>query len=89
MYVLNALSSHQLRVHMGLIGHAILGDATYEPKKEHVDEEKNEIRRERQLCDRMCLHAHKLTLPLNNGEYKSFCAPDPFVYSESQAQFIM
>jgi 23S rRNA-/tRNA-specific pseudouridylate synthase len=54
---------HQLRVHMAITGHPILGDATYADTSFH----------------RMCLHAHKLTIPLTEGKPKCFIAPDPFV----------
>ncbi len=75
---------------MALIGHAIMGDVTYEPIE--LDDEMN--KRERKRGDRMCLHAYKLSLPLNDGESKSFCAPDPFVYIKGdddcgQGRFIM
>lgn len=55
---------HQLRVHMAIAGHPILGDATYADTSEF---------------HRMCLHAHKLTIPLTEGKPKCFIAPDPFV----------
>ena len=61
---------HQLRLHMAILGHAILGDCTYE-----LGEEK----KERTTCNRMCLHAHKLSIPLMSNKTKVFVAPDPFV----------
>ena len=53
---------------MGIMSHAILGDSTYEPLSQD----------KRISHDRMCLHARKLTIPLINGEIKTFEAPDPF-----------
>jgi 23S rRNA-/tRNA-specific pseudouridylate synthase len=53
---------------MGIMGHAILGDSTYEKCSQD----------ERESYDRMCLHARKLTIPLIDGEIKTFEAPDPF-----------
>jgi hypothetical protein len=32
----------------------------------------------------MCLHAHKLSLPLLGGERKTFVAPDPFGIFDDQ-----
>jgi 23S rRNA-/tRNA-specific pseudouridylate synthase len=55
---------HQLRVHMAITGHPILGDVAYADTS---------------AFHRMCLHAHKLTIPLTEGKPKCFIAPDPFV----------
>ena len=76
---------------MAICGHAILGDATYEPNDEpsFTTTEKNDNDRpdrptsERTTSRRMCLHAHRLTIPLltenDGGELKrTFTAPDPF-----------
>jgi len=61
---------HQLRLHMAILGSPILGDCTY--AAENAGTESTE-------CDRMCLHAHKLTIPLGEKKMKVFVAPDPFV----------
>lgn len=61
---------HQLRLHMAILGSPILGDCTY-AEESNVS---NNID-----CDRMCLHAHKLTIPLGEKKMKAFVAPDPFV----------
>jgi 23S rRNA-/tRNA-specific pseudouridylate synthase len=69
---------HQLRLHMLVAGHAILGDVTYEPP--HLPN---------LSVSRMCLHAQSLILPLLGNErtknhtttttqIHSFSAPDPF-----------
>ena len=62
---------HQLRVHTGLAGHAIIGDQTYEPRDE------------RDLCNRMCLHSQMLEIPSKDAESEPLVieAPDPFVLS--------
>ncbi len=53
--------THQLRVHLATRHHPIVGDTLYGGKK----------------AERMYLHAHKLSIPLLNGETKTFVAPVP------------
>jgi len=78
--VLNPLTGrrHQLRLHMIACGHSILGDVTYELSHHRKGD---------YLCPRMCLHAWKLTIPLQRkaleGEHErtkvaTFRAIDPF-----------
>ena len=79
---------HQLRLHMALCGHAILGDATYETmddynnnndnNKEFIDRDDDNDKEGRATCDRMCLHAHSLSIPLLNDKSHTFITPDPF-----------
>ena len=57
---------HQLRLHMVVCGHPILGDVAYQSPTTISHPE------------RMCLHAHQLKLPLLNDQIVSFEAPDPF-----------
>ena len=57
---------HQLRLHMVVAGHAIVGDATYNSSHEST-------------CQRMCLHAYSLSLPVLHDTTLSVTAPDPFV----------
>ena len=64
---------HQLRVHTLITGHPIVGDVTYE----HPSQSKESI------CDRMCLHAYNLSIPLLNGKM-NFTAPDPFLVSSTE-----
>jgi len=64
---------HQLRLHLALLNNPILGDVTYVPRDLDVAD-----------CHRMCLHAHKLSLPLLGGERKNFVAPDPFGIFDDQ-----
>ena len=62
---------HQLRLHMVVAGHPIVGDLSYE----HSTNPKG-------VCRRMCLHAHKLSLNLHNavgGGRQEIIAPDPFL----------
>jgi hypothetical protein len=64
---------HQLRVHMALLGHAILGDVTYAT----TDSE------ERTSSPRMCLHSRTLSLALLGGspDWK-ITTPDPFMVDD-------
>jgi Pseudouridylate synthases, 23S RNA-specific len=62
---------HQLRLHMVVAGSPIVGDKAYENKTDRRD-----------ICPRMCLHAHKLTLDMK-GKYLNVVAPDPFVVVEN------
>lgn len=64
---------HQLRVHMALAGVPILGDATY-GNKDRVDNNSP---------TRMCLHAHRLQLPLPDVENWEVVAPDPFPFNQN------
>lgn len=68
---------HQLRLHLAVLNSPIVGDNTYVPT-----EDLRKARPDHGLdvpnCHRMCLHAHKLSLPLLGGERKTFIAPDPF-----------
>jgi 23S rRNA-/tRNA-specific pseudouridylate synthase len=57
---------HQLRVHIALLGHPIVGDQTYQPAADAPD-----------ISERMCLHAYRLEIPLQGKNYK-FEAADPF-----------
>uniref|UniRef100_A0A7S1YWM8 Pseudouridine synthase RsuA/RluA-like domain-containing protein n=1 Tax=Trieres chinensis TaxID=1514140 RepID=A0A7S1YWM8_TRICV len=64
---------HQLRLHLAAVaGHAITGDVAYGGHSALVGTR----------CDRMCLHAHSLRIPLPSGvddnTDKEFLAPDPF-----------
>jgi len=67
---------HQLRVHMATCGHPIFGDATYE--KNILVQDPNDKTHGRITSSRMCLHAHKLSIPLTDGKRFEFVAPDPF-----------
>ncbi|WP_417451449.1 RluA family pseudouridine synthase [Kordiimonas sp.] len=59
--------SHQLRVHMLSLGHAILGDNLYAQGEAFT------------MADRLCLHARQLTLAHpESGESLTFDAPVPF-----------
>lgn len=58
---------HQLRLHMVVAGSPIVGDISYENESNPWE-----------ICSRMCLHAHKLTLDLK-GKQLTVMAPDPFI----------
>ena len=61
-----------------------MGDVAYEPNVNDVstnkEHEKNldAVTERSTNSDRMCLHAHKLSLPLQDGKRETFLAPDPF-----------
>lgn len=59
--------SHQLRVHMQYLGHAIIGDTLYASEQAQ------------QLMPRLCLHAEKLSFfhPIDGERLNYFC-PAPF-----------
>lgn len=63
---------HQLRLHMVVAGSPIVGDISYQSKNNPRD-----------ICPRMCLHAHKLTLDMK-GKQLNVMAPDPFLVIESE-----
>ncbi len=58
--ILETGRTHQIRVHMSSIGHPIVGDDVYGPKKVETS-----------LCGQ-CLHAKKLGFIHPNGEYMEF-----------------
>ena len=64
---------HQLRIHTVVAGHPIVGDATYELP----------IQSESNICNRMCLHAYRLSIPLLHGKVFDFHANDPFYVSSN------
>lgn len=68
---------HQLRLHMVVAGHPIVGDLSYEGN----DTPKN-------ICPRLCLHAHRLSLNLIGGEKSSFVAPDPFIVISNENESV-
>jgi len=59
--------SHQLRVHMQYLGHAIIGDTLYADLEQQ------------QLMPRLCLHAEQLGFAHpQTGEALNFYCPVPF-----------
>lgn len=67
---------------MAAIGHPIVGDATYSNINHNNFSNKNNNRRT--TCMRMCLHARRLSIPIE-GEVslRTFVAKDPFVIIDS------
>lgn len=62
--------THQIRVHMKYLNHPILGDRLYAGRKS--------VARDRQVVDRLMLHAHELTIRHpNTGESLVFTAAIP------------
>jgi 23S rRNA-/tRNA-specific pseudouridylate synthase len=84
---------HQLRVHVALLNHAILGDGTYGgdhasrsmPNSSDADANANvtTTTRTRRGPPRMCLHSHYLSLHLlgddDDENAREITTPDPFV----------
>jgi 23S rRNA-/tRNA-specific pseudouridylate synthase len=85
---------HQLRIHMALTGHPILGDMTYSEQSSNT----NAIANQRVTsstsssssragpCSRMCLHAYSLSLPSLLGETEpnwKTTTPDPFSFDDN------
>ena len=65
-------------------GFPILGDVAYGGSSDsHINEESS-IKERGDVCQRMCLHAHKLTIPLIGNETKTFVAPDPFIVKKKE-----
>lgn len=63
--------THQIRVHMASIGHPLLGDEVYGPKKCPFD------------LQGQCLHAQVLGfIHPRTGEYVEFCSPYPAYFEE-------
>lgn len=58
--------THQIRAHMFAIGHPVAGDVLYRQRGLKPDD-----------IGRLFLHARELTIPLPNGETKTFVAPLP------------
>lgn len=56
---------------MVVAGSPIVGDISYENESNPWE-----------ICSRMCLHAHKLTLDLK-GKELSVMAPDPFIVNHT------
>jgi len=69
--------THQIRVHLSVIGHPVLGDTTYaSPVSERIAEE--------QGIDRLCLHAWKLTFRSPTAKKKTtVIAPLPPLFRKT------
>jgi len=80
LHLLKLCNAHSSRVHMSYVaGYPILGDVAYGGSSDsHINEESS-IKERGDVCQRMCLHAHKLTIPLIGNEAKTFVAQDPFI----------
>jgi 23S rRNA-/tRNA-specific pseudouridylate synthase len=70
---------HQLRVHTALLGHAILGDSTYNTTTVG----------DGQAAPRMCLHAYSLAMPiLDEPKDWNVTAPDPFPTEDGELKIV-
>ena len=65
-------------------GYPILGDVAYGGSSDSLTNEESSIKERGDVCLRMCLHAHKLTIPLIGNETKTFVAPDPFIVKKKE-----
>lgn len=72
--ILETGRTHQIRVHMSSIGHPIVGDDVYGPKKVETS-----------LCGQ-CLHAKKLGFIHPNGEYMEFDSVLPEYFTKFLAK---
>jgi 23S rRNA pseudouridine1911/1915/1917 synthase len=62
--------THQIRVHLAMIGHPVLGDAVYaDARARHLASSLQ--------CPRQFLHAASLTFDLPSGDRKTFVSPMP------------
>ena len=66
---------HQLRVHLALLGHPIVGDGTYCNSDGFVGDD---------LAHRMCLHSESLQIPFEGGKTLKVTARDPFVEKDGE-----
>ena len=73
---------HQLRCHMMMLGHAILGDATYH---HHNKGETAASADAAATPDRMCLHSQHLSLP----NILSVTTNDPFVLTKNGGEIML
>jgi len=67
--------THQIRVHLSAIGHPILGDQIYKPKKKFF----HFLRRKIKVIDpgRIFLHSHKIGFNDLNNQWQEFTSPLP------------
>lgn len=70
--VIHTGRTHQIRVHLNAIGHPIIGDTVYRPKKFKT----------RVNPDRIFLHAEMLRFTLPSGEIVSYTAPLPQIMQD-------
>ncbi len=70
--------THQIRVHLRSIGHAIVGDMLYAPKEF--------LKKESLGFSRLALHAYSLTLTLPGGNKKTWIAPLPEDFNTAYAK---
>ena len=57
--------THQIRVHLAWLGHPVVGDSVYGPRRPHL------------TGPRLFLHAHRLRLRLPSGLERAFVSPLP------------
>ena len=68
--------THQIRVHLASVGHPIVGDKTYGPKKQAL------------TAPRQLLHAHHLKITLPDGKTKQWTAEMPTNFASALKKLI-
>jgi len=77
---------HQLRVHMALANHAIVGDQTYQPPSFSEEDAGNQNRRQcNPFSKRMCLHSSSLEIPVLGEHVLKVISQDPFIQKNENA----
>jgi len=72
--------THQIRAHLSAVGHPILGDQLYKPRKKHF----NFLRQKIKVVDPGRIFLHSVTIGFNdqNGEWQEFHSPLPQILSQ-------
>ena len=76
---------HQLRVHMALANHAIVGDQTYQPPSFSEDAGNQNRRQCNPFSKRMCLHSSSLEIPVLGEHVLKVISQDPFIQKNENA----
>jgi len=72
--------THQIRAHLSAVGHPILGDQLYKPRKKHF----NFLRQKIKVVNPGRIFLHSITIGFNdqNGEWQEFHSPLPQILSQ-------
>lgn len=72
--------THQIRAHLSAVGHPILGDQLYKPRKKHF----NFLRQKIKVVDPGRIFLHSVTIGFNDqgGEWQEFHSPLPQVLTQ-------
>jgi 23S rRNA-/tRNA-specific pseudouridylate synthase len=69
--------THQIRVHLAYAKHPIISDVLYGPK--------NGLAEDKGICERMALHAWRLSFIDNKGVEQAFTTPPPEDFKKALA----